>query len=117
MATTKFLGTATTKFLGTATLKFLDGTAQTLAPDIIYQNRIGFGGNYDYTWRVKNNDASTATVTSETTSPPFLNGVSLSSGATSGNITDGPFGESVTIYARATASGKTASNITSIVVP
>jgi hypothetical protein len=120
MATTKFLGASTVKFLGATTLKFIDVVTQTTAPSIQYLSRAGFGTEWAYSYRVTNLDASTADVDSDVNiSPPTTNNrVTLTSNTQSSTITsDIITGASATIYARSTASGKTVSTVTSIVVP
>lgn len=118
MATNKFLGTTTLKFLGASTLKFID-PALTVAPSIqfIGSSNPSFG-NYTFTWRVTNLDPVTATVVSDfEVTPPTGNSVSLASNTQSSNIASGTVQGNVgTVYARATATGKTASNITSLFV-
>jgi hypothetical protein len=120
MATNKFLGETTLKFLGASTLKFLDTVAvpTTAQPSIQFQSFTGSAGNYTYFWRVTNLDASTATVRSGFDTPtPVANSVSLTSNEQSSNISSGSGkGDFGTVYARATAAGKNASNIRSLVV-
>jgi hypothetical protein len=117
MATNKFLGTTTLKFLGASTLKFIDPIL-TVAPSIQFQTFIGSPDDYAYFWRVTNLDPLTATVVSGFDTPtPTANSVSLASNQQSSNISSGSGqGSSGIVYARATAAGKNASNITSLFV-
>jgi hypothetical protein len=110
----------TVKFLGATTLKFIDASTVTNAPSIQYISRFGFGDEFSYSYRVTNLDPSTADVDSDVNfSPPSLvYRVTLGSNVQSSTITSDPMiGPSATIYARAIASGKSFSTISSLVVP
>ena len=94
-------------------------TANPNIPSFSLSNCIsGFGVICTYTWTVRNNDALTATVDSGPTSPPSYDSRSVASNTTSSTITqtgvesftDG-FTAFGSVFARATASGKSASAI------
>lgn len=74
--------------------------------------------SFIFSWRVTNTDSSTATVVSNfEINPPTGNGVSLTTNSQSTIRSSGTVNNSSgVIYARATASGKTASSITSLFV-
>ena len=119
MATNKFLGTTTLKFLGASTLNFIDPPL-TVSPSIQF-----IGSTYDpslfnftFTWRVTNFDPLTAIVVSNfEVTPPTDNSVGLGSNEQSSDINSGIVQTNVgTIYARATAVGKAASNIASLYI-
>jgi hypothetical protein len=113
----------TVKFLGASTFRFIDPLPQTANPNIPSFSMSNCITNFGtalctYSWTVRNNDALTATVDSGPSSPPSYDSRSVNSNTTSSTITqtsvesfnDGQnaFGS---VFARATASGKTASTI------
>jgi hypothetical protein len=95
-------------------------TANPTIPNFSMSNcTSGFFGTFcTYSWQVRNNDAATATVTSGPQTPPTYDSRSLASNTTSPTITqtnvesfsDG-FNAFGSVFARATASGKSASTI------
>lgn len=123
MATKKFLGTTTLKFLGASTLKFFDDEAastQTETPDIISLVCEASGSNFVLRATIKNEDGSAVSMEIARNSA-FTSGlqtVSFTGLQTRSDITvatqSGEFSGSQSVFARATASGKTVSNVASL---
>jgi hypothetical protein len=95
-------------------------TANPTIPSFSMSNCITdfFGTFCNYSWQVRNNDALTATVESDVSSPPAYDSRSLASNTTSSTITKNSvesFSDGSTafgsVFARATASGKSVSTI------
>jgi hypothetical protein len=120
MATLKLLtGSPTVRFLGASTFRFIDTLPTTSTPTInfVSSSYNSFLDVFQYTWTVRNNDATTADVFSQIdNSTPTGNQRTLASNATSSNITGGSTFSSAVIYARAQASGKNMSAVTSLFV-
>ena len=91
----------------------------TLAPDISDQRIYFSGGSYYCEWKVKNNDPSTAHVTSEfmdSTPDEFTNILGTNMWSSFNNQFLGGFAADGTIYAFAQASGKGPSDYVSVYV-
>lgn len=120
MATLKLLtGSPTVRFLGASTFRFIDTLPTTSTPTInfVSSSYNSFLDVFEYRWTVRNNDATTADVFSQIdNSTPTGNQRTLASNATSSNITGGSTFSSAVIYARAQASGKNMSAVTSLFV-
>jgi len=109
----------TIRFLGASTFRFVDPLPPTSTPTINFVSGSynSFIDAFQYTWTVRNNDATTADVWSAVdNSTPTGNLRNLASTATSSNITGGSVFSSAVIYARAQASGKSMSAVTSLFV-
>jgi len=115
MATTKFLGTSTVKFLGASTFRFVD-QVPTSTPSIESTSASCDGTSCTLSWRVRNNDATTATIFSDTSVNPTTNRGSISSNGLTSTLgaTVGTGGGNV--YAKAEAAGKAVSSISTFFI-
>lgn len=96
------------------TVVYTSAPAQTSTPTITDK---GYDIMFSmYTYTVKNNDSSTATVWYEVNDNTPDNSMSLGGGATSGTKSYNSTAPSVTVYAKAQASGETMSGLRSKVL-
>lgn len=87
----------------------------TSTPSITNVNALSDGFGATVTWRVRNNDSSTATIFSNvTTNPPTTNRGSRTPNQSTSNISQSDAPNPGVIYARAQASGKNMSAVTSV---